>query len=97
MGLKDLKIELSYAGKGEIILRDFLLPSISESVFYNRITSFYTIDSLLAISQGLEFMFQRKGKMRLIIGIHSFPKEIIDASLQKEFLNQQIVQIIKFF
>lgn len=93
MGLKDLKIELSYAGKGEIILRDFLLPSISESVFYDRITSFYTIDSLLAISQGLEFMFQRKGKMRLIIGIHSFPKEIIDASLQKEFLNQQIVKI----
>lgn len=93
MGLRDLKIELSYAGKGEIILKDFLLPSIRESIYYDRITSFYTIDSLLAISQGLEFMLQRKGKMRLIIGIHSFPKEMIDASLQKEYLDQQIIQI----
>lgn len=93
MGLRDLKIELSYAGKGEVILKDFLIPSISESVSYDRITSFYTIDSLLAISQGLEFLLQRKGKMRLIIGIHSFPKELIDASLQKEYLNQQIIQI----
>lgn len=93
MGLRELQIELSYAGKGEKILKEFLLPSISESVSYDRITSFYTIDSLLAISQGLDFLVQRKGRMRLIIGIHSFPKEMIDATLQKEYLAQQIVQI----
>ena len=93
MGLRNLNIELSYAGKGDLILKDFLLPSISQSVFYDRITSFYTIDSLMAISQGLESLFQRKGKMRLIIGIHSFPKEMVDASLKQEFFKNQIAKI----
>ena len=93
MGLRDINVELSYAGKGEELLKDFLLPSISQSVFYDRITSFYTIDSLIAISQGLESLFQKKGRMRLIIGIHSFPKEMVDASLKQEFFKNQIAII----
>lgn len=93
MGLRDINVELSYAGKGDVILKEFLLPSISQSVFYDRITSFYTIDSLIAISQGLESLFQRKGKMRLIIGIHSFPREMVDASLKQGFLDAEISRI----
>lgn len=94
MGLKDLNIQLSYAGKGDQILKDFLLPSISEAVCYDRITSFYTIESLLAISQGIDSLYQRNGKMRLIIGIHSFPSEFVEASIRREYLEGEI-QLIR--
>lgn len=93
MGLKDLNIQLSYAGKGDQILKDFLLPSISEAICYDRITSFFTVESLLAISQGIDSLYQRHGKMRLIIGIHSFPPEFVDASIRREYLQKEIQSI----
>ncbi len=93
MGLKEQNIQLSYAGKGDAILRDFLLPAISQAIKYDRVTSFFKVESLLAISQGIDSLFKRKGKMRLIIGIHSFPPELIDAMIRREYLKDQISKI----
>ena len=95
MGLRDLDIKFSYAGKGVDILKRFLLPSIDTCVRYDRITSFYTVESLLAISQGIESIYRKHGKMRLIIGIHSFPGEILDAVKKKKYLEKQISEIRK--
>lgn len=93
MGLRDLDIKVSYAGKGGDILKQFVLPSIDASVRYDRITSFYTVESLLAISQGIDSLYRKHGKMRLIIGIHSFPGEILDAITRKKYLKAQISEI----
>ena len=79
MGLRDIDVNASYAGKGADILKRFLLPSIDACVRYDRVTSFYTIESLLAISQGIDSLYRKHGKMRLIIGIHSFPEVFVDA------------------
>ena len=95
MALRDIDIKVSYVGKGDNILKLFLLPAINESVLYNRITSFYTVDSLLAISQGIDSLFQKHGKMRLIIGIHSIPGEFLDAVSRKKYLESQIKEIRK--
>ena len=93
MSLKDLDIKISYAGKGTDILKQFLLPAINVSVHYDRVTSFYTVESLLAISQGIESLYSKQGKMRLIIGIHSIPEEFIDAVVRKQHLENQIKEI----
>lgn len=93
MGLQDLNIKLSYADKGQNLLKDFLLPAIEASTSYDRITSFYTIESLLAISQGIQSLYEKKGKMRLIIGIHSFPPELVEASLKQDYLREQIKKV----
>lgn len=95
MGLRDINIKVSYAGKGGDILKKFLLPSIDECVRYDRITSFYTVESLLAISQGIDSLYRKHGKMRLIIGIHSFPREFLDAVTRKKHLEDQISEIRK--
>lgn len=95
MALRDIDIKVSYVGKGDNILKNFLLPTINESLIYSRITSFYTVDSLLAISQGIDSLFQKHGKMRLIIGIHSIPGEFLDAVSRKKFLESQIKEIRK--
>ncbi len=93
MGLRDLDIKVSYAGKGGDILKHFVLPSIDSCIRYDRVTSFYTVESLLAISQGIDSLYRKHGKMRLIIGIHSFPGEILDAVTRKKYLKNQITEI----
>lgn len=93
MGLRDIDIKVSYAGKGGDILKNFLLPSIDACVRYDRVTSFYTVESLLAISQGIDALYRKQGKMRLIIGIHSFPEEFIDAVTRKKYLEEQVSEI----
>ena len=95
MGLRDIDIKVSYAGKGCDILKSFLLPSIEACVRYDRVTSFYTVESLLAISQGIDSLYRKHGKMRLIIGIHSFPGEFIDAVKRRKYLENQISEIRK--
>ena len=95
MGLRNVDIKVSYAGKGGDILKRFLLPSIDASVHYDRVTSFFTVESLLAISQGIESLYKKHGRMRLIIGIHSFPGEFLDAVTKKKYLENQISEIRK--
>lgn len=95
MSLKDISIRGSYTGKGKQILENFLLPTLKESVKYNRITGYYTIESLLAISQGIETLFENNGTMRLIIGIHSIPVDLIDAVSMKDALKDEIAEIRK--
>lgn len=92
MEFKDLLIKSSYVGKGSIILNEFLLPLLSNACSYDRITGYYSIESLLAISQGLESMYQNGGKMRLIIGSHSIPEEIIAATLNRSELIDDILE-----
>ena len=93
MSLNDLKLKNSYTGKGELILEDFLIPSLLNCSNYDRITGFYSAESLIAISQGVESLYERNGKMRLIIGVHSFPEEFIEASIKKEHLRKEIERV----
>lgn len=90
---KCIDIKHSYYGKGVRILNEFLLPLMNAAVQYDRITSFYTIDSLVAISQGIQSLYEHGGHMRLIIGVHSFPPELADAIVWKDYLAFQIAQV----
>ena len=93
MGFRNLDIKHNYFGNGINILNDFLIPVLSNAVSYDRLTSFYTIESLLSISQGIEALFEKGGKMRLIIGIHSVPMEVLDAVSKSDAFKAQISEI----
>ena len=95
MSFRKLGIKFSYTGKGKDILKEFLLPTLAVSKSYDRITSFYSVESLLSISQGISSIYEKQGKIRLVIGIQSFPKEFIDVSLQQKLFRQQIAKIRK--
>lgn len=93
MGLKDINIKGSYTGKGQNILNEFLLPSLSNAVKYDRITGYFTIDSLISIANGIDSIRRKSGKMRLIVGVHSIPEELIDATLAKNHIKNEILKI----
>ena len=91
--IRDIDIKASYAGKGTKILNEFLLPLLSVATSYDRVTSFYSIDSLLAISQGIQSLWERHGRMRLILGVHSVPEEITDAFAARERLKDEVARV----
>ena len=62
MSLKEINLKGSYTGKGEKILNDFLMPSLKHAIEYDRITGYYTIDSLLSIANGIESIRKKKRK-----------------------------------
>lgn len=77
----DLKLEVFYAGTNKV-LREFLIPVLERSQSYDRLTGFFTVDSLLSISQGIEHIWHKKGHMRLVIGFHDVPREILQAHVK---------------
>lgn len=91
--LQDLEIEFGYMGRGQEILSQFVLPCLESCVGYDRITSYYNFASLLSIAEGLQSVYERKGKMRLVLGIHSVPIELAEATVRREYLQSQIEEI----
>ena len=93
MNLKEINIKGSYTGKGTTILNDFLIPALNSAVSYDRITGYFTIDSLLSIANGIDSLRRKNGKMRLIVGIHSIPEDIIEATINIDTLKSEILSI----
>lgn len=77
---RSLELKIEYCGFGGEILREFVRPLLGRAIQYDRITSFFTTHSLLAIADGIESLRQKQGKMRLILGIHDVPQELARAA-----------------
>lgn len=92
-GFPSLGIDYVYSGAGSKILVDFLLPLLDEAMAYDRITSFYTLDSLIAISAGVEKLYNHGGTMRLIVGIHSIPSELVEASNPEDTVRAEVERV----
>ena len=92
-GFPSLGIGYVYTGHGSRLLSEFLLPLLGAASEYDRVTSYYTLDSLIAISAGVEGLYARGGRMRLIVGIHSVPGELAAAADPAEPLRAEAERI----
>lgn len=79
-GFQSLDVRIDYSGPGHEILSNFVLPVLEESVSYDRITSFFTTDSLVSIATGLDRLYAHNGSMRLVIGLHDVPADLAEAA-----------------
>lgn len=77
MNLRQLDIDSFYDGPGEEITDKLIITALSASNQFDRITSYFNINSLIECSTGLDFLLKNNGKFRLIIGIHDIPKELL--------------------
>jgi len=78
--LRTIGPEDHYEGLGEILSTLFVIPSLKSSVCYDRLTSFFTTESLISCADGIDALWDKKGKMRLLIGLHSVPLELAEAA-----------------
>jgi hypothetical protein len=68
MSLKDLKIKSVYRTEEDHILEDFYIPTLGESVKYDRAVGFFSAGMLSYAAQGLSAFIKNNGQIRLIIG-----------------------------
>lgn len=78
--LRDLDLDIHYEATGESILASLVQPALAASIKYDRLTGYFSIASLLAISEGIDGLWRRRGKMRLVLGAHDVPRELLDAA-----------------
>lgn len=82
-GLKALEFEIHYEGTASYI-NSFLIPALEKSFVYKRATGYFNVESLIAVSQGLESMIVRGGQMQLLLGLHDLSPELLKAQRNSE-------------
>jgi SNF2 family DNA or RNA helicase len=87
MSLRNINIENFYDGAGEEITNEFVISAIGASEEFDRITSYFNVNSLIECAAGLDLLFKNKGKFRLIIGIHDVPLELLITADQEKIKN----------
>ncbi len=90
-----LDIDNFYSAKGASINESLVLPTLEKSKFYDRLSGYFSVHSFVAVSVGLEALFQNEGRMRLVIGIHDVPMELLEALAEGIGKPQEIVEEYK--
>ena len=92
---KRLKLKGFYSDTGKVIFESFVYPVLTNSVAYDRLTGFFSVSALVAAAQGLEGLFRNEGRMRLVIGIHDVPEDLLGALALGNLLPVQLVEDYK--
>ncbi len=90
-----LPILPQYLCRADRILGEFILPVLGRASEYDRITSYFDVASLVAVAQGIDALWKRGGRMRLIIGVHDVPVELLQARLQGRDLPGDVFRALR--
>lgn len=92
---KSLNVRSFYSTTGHRILTEALTPILSLSANYDRLTGYFTVESLASVAAGLEAIYRKNGKMRLVIGIHDVPGDLLAARALGTLLPETLVNQLK--
>ena len=67
MSLKSISLNKAYSSDSDDILYDFYIPSLKESIEYDRLAGFFSSKSLAIAARGILGLIEKGGTMRLII------------------------------
>ena len=67
MSLKNVNLNKAYSSDSDDILYDFYIPSLKESIEYDRLAGFFSSKSLAIAARGILGLIEKGGIMRLII------------------------------
>jgi superfamily II DNA or RNA helicase len=95
MTFRELSLDIRYSGRGNKILTNFVLPVLEHSREYDRVTSFFSTNSLVAIAEGLDGLWKRQGKMRLIMGLHDVPADLAEAARQSDDSAAEVISLVR--
>jgi len=89
-------MEISYRGEGKTIAQQFYIPVLKRTKFYDRISGYFSVDSLVITAAGLAGLIKNEGKMRLIVGVHDISEDMALAyQWSREANNRKIEEISK--
>jgi len=59
-----------YEGDGNEIADDFYVPVLKRSAHYQRLSGFFSADSLVVVAAGVAGLIRNGGRMKLVVGLH---------------------------
>lgn len=90
------KLDIIYEGDGESIARRFYIPVLKQTVRYDRISGYFSVDSLVVVAAGLAGFIRNNGRMRLVVGGHDVSPDLKQAYfLSKEKAQELLDEIGK--
>ena len=92
---RKLGIKNFYSAEGKEILELFVRPVLGQSISYDRLTGYFSVNALVSVAEGLEQLFRKNGKMRLVIGIHDVPMDLVTAWTMGNLLPADLVEECK--
>lgn len=102
MNFKNMNIKYEYRSSRDDIVKEFLIPVISNSKIYRRSVGYFTSKSLVHLTEGIDGLIKNGGKMQLVISPNLLEKDIeaiekgyelrdkvISSALQRELLTHK--------
>ena len=80
--LKSADLQVHYEGIGQVA-NLFVNPALEASVTYDRLTGYFTVESLATVAKGLASIVSNGGRMRLVIGLHDVAYDLLLAYSDK--------------
>jgi len=98
MTLNSQKFKPAYLrSMGDDPLNDFYIPALKNSIYYDRLSGFFSPASLTAAAEGMASFIKNGGKYRLIFSKYIFSDKdfdaINDSKLYKDFIDSSTLDI----
>jgi superfamily II DNA or RNA helicase len=74
--LKSADLQVHYEGIGQVA-NLFVNPALEASIRYDRLTGYFTVESLATVAKGLASIVTNGGRMRLVIGLHDVAYDLL--------------------
>lgn len=88
------KLDIFYEGDGNDIAQRFYIPILKESTRYERLSGFFSADSLTVIAAGIVGLIRNNGRMRLVLGAHDLGPELREAYILSKERAQELINEI---
>lgn len=87
--LTDLTLQTFYSTRIDNIPEDFYVQTLSKAIKYDRVSGYFSSNSLAYYAKGIEVLYANKGKMRFIIS-HNISEEDYN-SIRKGYVNKRLL------
>ncbi|OGO64591.1 MAG: hypothetical protein A2029_02730 [Chloroflexi bacterium RBG_19FT_COMBO_47_9] len=91
MGFKTISIKKSYSSDSDNILEDFYIPSLKQSIEYQRLAGFFSSKSISVAARGILGLIKNGGDMKLVIS-PKLSKDDIDVILSSQIQTNKILE-----
>ena len=92
--LRSLNLDDIYDGADGLILKDVIIPAMTVSRRYRRKTSYFNVQALIELADGIDTLVKRGGDIQLLIGEHDVPDDLINAcNASSEVQNKLVANV----
>ena len=95
LSLRDVQYKAAYVSGVDNLVRDFYIPSLRESVLYQRRTGYFNSRALAMAARGLSGMLAHGGKMQLLCSVQLEKDEEAVLRDPVGYLEQQTVDVAR--